>query len=155
MVTTMMHQHQNHGNPPPSSAAIGSIRSPPSHSHSHSHRLPSPSPLSLDAPSRIRLSDILPYDGTPMGPYIRAVDALSNSLMRHNAAVIELGPEDAALLRCALESARLYFRTRKAVEALIGDGRNSYDSVDYVATPGNTICLYALNIVLGALARLD
>lgn len=109
----MMHQHQNHGNPPPSSAAIGSIRSPPSHSHSHSHRLPSPSPLSLDAPSRIRLSDILPYDGTPMGPYIRAVDALSNSLMRHNAAVIELGPEDAALLRCALESARLYFRTRK------------------------------------------
>ncbi|KAL0420430.1 UNVERIFIED_CONTAM: hypothetical protein Slati_3065900 [Sesamum latifolium] len=113
MVTTMMHQHQNHGNPPPSSAAIGSIRSPPSHSHSHSHRLPSPSPLSLDAPSRIRLSDILPYDGAPMGPYIRAVDALSNSLMRHNAAVIELGPEDAALLRCALESARLYFRTRK------------------------------------------
>ncbi|KAK4403146.1 hypothetical protein Sango_1055300 [Sesamum angolense] len=115
MVTTMMHQHQNHGNPPPSSAAIGSIRSPPSHSHSHSHshRLPSPSPLSLDAPSRIRLSDILPYDGTPMAPYIRAVDALSNSLMRHNAAVIELGPEDAALLRCALESARLYFRTRK------------------------------------------
>ncbi|KAL0358239.1 UNVERIFIED_CONTAM: U-box domain-containing protein 62 [Sesamum calycinum] len=110
-----MHQHQNHGNPPPSSAAIGSIRSPPSHSHSHSHshRLPSPSPLSLDAPSRIRLSDILPYDGTPMAPYIRAVDALSNSLMRHNAAVIELGPEDAALLRCALESARLYFRTRK------------------------------------------
>ncbi|KAL0386232.1 UNVERIFIED_CONTAM: hypothetical protein Sradi_3017500 [Sesamum radiatum] len=113
MVTTMMHQHQNHGNPPPSSAAIGSIRSPPSHSQSHSHRLPSPSPLSLDAPSRIRLSDILPYDGAPMGPYIRAVDALSNSLMRHNAAVIELGPEDAALLRCALESARLYFRTRK------------------------------------------
>lgn len=48
-----------------------------------------------------------------MAPYLRAVDALSASLMRHNAAVIELGSDDAALLRCALESARLYFRTRK------------------------------------------
>ncbi|KAL3655893.1 hypothetical protein CASFOL_000289 [Castilleja foliolosa] len=108
MVTTMMHQHQNHGNPPP---AIASVRSP----HNHSHHLPSssPSPLSLDAPCRIRLSDILPYDGAPMGPYIRAVDSLATSLMRHNAAVIELGSSHAALLRCALESARLYFRTRK------------------------------------------
>ncbi|GFP83034.1 U-box domain-containing protein 62 [Phtheirospermum japonicum] len=108
MVTMMMHQHQNHGNPP---AAICSVRSP----HNHSHHLPSssPSPLSLDAPCRIRLSDILPYDGAPMGPYIRAVDSLATSLMRHNAAVIELGSSDAALLRCALESARLYFRTRK------------------------------------------
>jgi len=40
------------------------------------------------------------------------VEALSNSLTRHNAAVIELGVEDSALLRCALESAKLYFRTR-------------------------------------------
>ncbi|PIN26833.1 hypothetical protein CDL12_00403 [Handroanthus impetiginosus] len=111
MVTMMMHQHQNHGNPPASSAAIGGIRSP--HNHNHAHRLPSPSPISLDGPSRIRLSDILPYDGAPMGPYIGAVDALSTSLMRYNAAVIELGSDDAALLRCALESARLYFRTRK------------------------------------------
>ncbi|KAK6160528.1 hypothetical protein DH2020_003909 [Rehmannia glutinosa] len=109
MVAMMMHQHQNHGNPPANSAAIGSIRSP----HNHNHRAPSPSPLSLDAPCRIRLSDILPYDGVPMAPYIRAVDALSTSLVRHNAAVIELGSDDAALLRCALESARFYFRIRK------------------------------------------
>lgn len=94
----------NHGNPP---AAVGSIRSP------HNHGLPSPSPLSLAAPSRVRLADILPYDGAPMAPYLRAVDALSTSLTRHNAAIIELGSDDAALLRCALESARLYFRTRK------------------------------------------
>ncbi|XP_057773965.1 uncharacterized protein LOC130993196 isoform X2 [Salvia miltiorrhiza] len=107
MVAMMMPQHQNHGNPPPNSAAAGSIRSP------QNHHLPSPSPLSLDAPCRVRLADILPYDGAPMAPYLRAVDALSASLMRHNAAVIELGSEDAALLRCALESARLYFRTRK------------------------------------------
>ncbi|KAL8534927.1 hypothetical protein ACS0TY_010819 [Phlomoides rotata] len=113
MVTMMMHQHQNHGNPPANSAAIGSIRSP--HNHTQNHRLPSPLPLPLplEAPCRIRLLDILPYDGAPMASYLRAVDALSTSLMRHNAAVIELSSDDAALLRCALESARLYFRTRK------------------------------------------
>ncbi|GLT91686.1 hypothetical protein SLE2022_095620 [Rubroshorea leprosula] len=61
---------------------------------------------------RVRLSDISPYDGAPAGPYVRAVEALSGSLMRHNAAIIELGSEDAALLRCGLEAARLYFRSR-------------------------------------------
>ncbi|XP_057962530.1 uncharacterized protein LOC131154055 isoform X1 [Malania oleifera] len=62
--------------------------------------------------SRVRFSDIVPYDGAPSGPYVRAVEALSGSLMRHNAVVIELGSEDAALMRCGLESAKLYLRTR-------------------------------------------
>ncbi|KAM7487885.1 hypothetical protein LguiB_025369 [Lonicera macranthoides] len=62
--------------------------------------------------ARVRLSDLIPYDGAPASPYVRAVEALSGSLMRHNAAVIELGGEDTALMRCGLESARLYFRTR-------------------------------------------
>ena len=62
--------------------------------------------------ARVRLSDIAPYDGAPGGPYNRAVEALAGSLMRHNAAVIELGTEDTALMRCGLEAARLYFRTR-------------------------------------------
>lgn len=61
---------------------------------------------------RVRLSDIAPYDGAPSGPYVRAVEALSGSLMRHNAAIIELGSDDAALLRCGLESGRLFFRSR-------------------------------------------
>lgn len=61
---------------------------------------------------RVRLCDILAYDGAPAGPYVRAVEALSGSLMRHNAAVIELGSEDAALMRCGLESAKLYFKAR-------------------------------------------
>ncbi|OMO60704.1 Zinc finger, RING/FYVE/PHD-type [Corchorus capsularis] len=67
------------------------------------------SPLPL---ARVRLSDITPYDGAPSVSYLRAVDALSGSLMRHNAAVIEFGNDDAALLRCGLEAARLYFRSR-------------------------------------------
>lgn len=62
--------------------------------------------------ARVRLSDISPYDGAPSASYVRAVEAFSGSLMRHNAAVIEFGNEDAALMRCALEAARLYFRSR-------------------------------------------
>ncbi|KAI3764120.1 hypothetical protein L2E82_14123 [Cichorium intybus] len=69
--------------------------------------LPTSSPL-----AKIRLSDLVPYDGAPTDSYLRAVEALSGSLTRHNAAVIELGTEDGALMRCGLESARLYFRTR-------------------------------------------
>ncbi|KAL4638217.1 hypothetical protein ACB092_03G132400 [Castanea dentata] len=74
-----------------------------------------PAAASLMAASplaRVRLSDIAPYDGAPGGPYSKAVEALAGSLMRHNAAVIELGTEDTALMRCGLEAARLYFRTR-------------------------------------------
>ncbi|RZC70139.1 hypothetical protein C5167_033296 [Papaver somniferum] len=62
--------------------------------------------------ARVRLSDIMAYDGAPGVMYSRSVEALSGSLMRHNAVVIELGSDDAALIRCGLESARLYFRTR-------------------------------------------
>lgn len=62
--------------------------------------------------ARVRFSDLVPYDGAPAGPYVRAVEALSASLMKHNAALIELGSEDTALMRCGLESSRLYFRTR-------------------------------------------
>lgn len=68
---------------------------------------PTSSPL-----TRIRLSDLIPYDGAPTECYVKAVEALSGSITRHNAAVIELGNEDGALMRCGLESARLYFRTR-------------------------------------------
>lgn len=54
----------------------------------------------------------MPYDGAPDGVYVRAVEALSGSLMRHNAAVIELSGEDSVVVRCALESAKMYFKAR-------------------------------------------
>ncbi|KAL7090682.1 hypothetical protein ACP275_12G056900 [Erythranthe tilingii] len=109
----MTHQHQNQSNPPPANSEANRSSHIHNHNHNHSYRLPSPCPLSLDSPCRIRLSDILPYDGPPTANYLRALDALSTSLDRHNAAIIELSPEDAALLRCAIDSSRLYFRTRK------------------------------------------
>ncbi|KAL7001542.1 hypothetical protein U1Q18_002695 [Sarracenia purpurea var. burkii] len=62
--------------------------------------------------ARVRLSDLVAYDGAPTPTYVRAIEALSGSLMRHNAAIIEPGTEDASLIRCGLEAARLYFRTR-------------------------------------------
>jgi hypothetical protein len=62
--------------------------------------------------ARVRLSEILPYEGAPSPVYAKAVEALSVSLMRYNASVIEIGSEDTALMRCGLEAARLYFRTR-------------------------------------------
>ena len=71
--------------------------------------------------ARVRLSDIAPYDGAPAGFYVRAVEMLCSSLMKYNAAVIELGSEETALMRCGLEGARLFFRSR----AHLGVGKGS------------------------------
>ena len=43
---------------------------------------------------------------------MKAVEALSGSLMRYNAVVIEIGVEDSAVMRCALESVRMFFKAR-------------------------------------------
>uniref|UniRef100_A0A6M2EDM9 U-box domain-containing protein n=1 Tax=Populus davidiana TaxID=266767 RepID=A0A6M2EDM9_9ROSI len=150
------HQQTSTALPPhPVPLSTSAHRSPatPSHAQSQpplplaplsssSHRLPPPaldhviSPIASAAHhsadpaptlARVRLSDISPYDGAPGGPYVRAVDALSGSLMRHNAAVIELGSEEASLMRCGLEAARLYFRSRSQNGVVKGcSGRGVY-----------------------------
>ncbi|XP_027109737.2 uncharacterized protein [Coffea arabica] len=92
--------------------------------------------------TRVRLSDILPYDGPPVAPYFRAVEALSGSLMRHNAAVIEVGCDDAALLRCGLEAARLFFRTRTTHVPSGGAGAGSWGKGGrgvYMYRPGRSL----------------
>lgn len=74
-----------------------------------------PLPSSLEPTNclpRIKLSEMLPEDGAASFEYTKTIDDLWNSLARHGAAIIELSAEDAALVRCALESAKLYFRTR-------------------------------------------
>lgn len=104
MVTVMMHQH--HHSTAPSS--VSALRSP----NIATHQFPSIGSPSVEIGSplaRVKLSDIAPYDGAPVGPYLRAVEALSGSLMRHNAAVIELGGEGTAVLRCGLEAVRYFF----------------------------------------------
>ncbi|KAF7081684.1 hypothetical protein CFC21_085601 [Triticum aestivum] len=68
-----------------------------------------PSPL-----ARVRLDDVAPHDGAAAPGYARAVGALAASLAGRGAAVLELPAADAAVLRCALESARAFFRGRHA-----------------------------------------
>ncbi|XP_010940316.1 uncharacterized protein [Elaeis guineensis] len=96
----------------PSPLSLGLLPLPPPPS---STTRPPPSGLDLaeSAPvARVRLADIAPYEGAPGAAYARAVELLSGSLMRHNAVVIELGSEEAVVVRCALESVRMYFKAR-------------------------------------------
>ncbi|XP_043716384.1 uncharacterized protein LOC122664575 [Telopea speciosissima] len=96
-------------------------------------QVPAESTVAMPPVARIRLSDIIPYDGAPVGAYVRSVEALSGSLTRHNAAVIELGSEESALMRCALESARLYFRMRSQSSSSGGWGKTGRGSNIYRA----------------------
>ncbi|KAK4720714.1 hypothetical protein R3W88_010947 [Solanum pinnatisectum] len=140
MVMVMMHQHHHStapsthpiNPPPPSSASV--LRSPNT-STPNTQQFPSIGSPSVEHGlplARVKLSDIVPYDGAPVGPYLRAVEALSGSLMRHNAAVIELGGEGTAVLRCGLESVRYFFKTRAVAQnggggaALGKSGRGVY-----------------------------
>ncbi|KAK1303132.1 U-box domain-containing protein 63 [Acorus calamus] len=97
--------------------SLGLLPLPPS-SASHRHDPPEAIPAVALVPAagggvaRVRLSDMEPYEGSPCGVYAKAVEAFSGSLTRHNAAVIELGCDDSAIVRCALESVRMYFRAR-------------------------------------------
>ena len=61
---------------------------------------------------RIKLLDILPDYGTPSDAYMKAIEELSGCLSKHGAAIIELNSEDSALIRCGLESAKIYFRSK-------------------------------------------
>ncbi|XP_044490317.1 uncharacterized protein LOC123214549 [Mangifera indica] len=131
----MMQQQQNSSAPPqPCNDALRSPTSTPTPS-THGPTLPRQAiplqiadhvigpvvPISVEPPvtmpARVRLEDMTSYDGAPCGSYLRAVEALSGSLMRHNAAVIELGSQDAAVMRCGLEAARFYFRTKSQCAA--------------------------------------
>ncbi|KAJ3691431.1 hypothetical protein LUZ61_020595 [Rhynchospora tenuis] len=115
--------------PPPPPPPPAAPPPPPPHSTIPRSSPPLQSPLSLNllppsAPSvpsppppltRIKLSDIAPYEGACSSTYQRAVEALSSSLTRHNAAVLELGStgEEVTVMRCALESARMYFKAKE------------------------------------------
>uniref|UniRef100_M1AFJ8 Uncharacterized protein n=1 Tax=Solanum tuberosum TaxID=4113 RepID=M1AFJ8_SOLTU len=66
--------------------------------------------------ARVKLSDIVPYDGALVGPYLWVVEALSESVMWHNNGVIELDGEGTLMLRCGLESVRYFFKTRAVAQ---------------------------------------
>ena len=115
--------------PPPASSS----KSPPTPLQSLSLGLLPPSrtehhdPIQIQtetaAIGRVKLSDIAPFEGSPNGNYINAVEVLSGSLMRYNAVVIEIGVEESVVMRCALESVRMFFKAREQYGKL---GRGFY-----------------------------
>ena len=107
--------------PFPSSLSLGFNSHPSSSPIDHNHTVLPESIANVDSSmgissagpiARVRLSDIVPYEGAPSEVYVRAVEVFSRALMRHNAVVIELGSEDATIVRCALESTRMYYKAR-------------------------------------------
>ncbi|KAG6557680.1 hypothetical protein Mapa_000444 [Marchantia paleacea] len=66
----------------------------------------------IPTPGRVRLVDLLATDGLASDSYKHAVNALSQSLARFNIVVIQLQPGDEILLRCVLDSVRMFFHQR-------------------------------------------
>ncbi|KAL2622055.1 hypothetical protein R1flu_002260 [Riccia fluitans] len=68
----------------------------------------------LTTPGRVRLVDLLASDGVASESYKQAVISLSQSLTRFSLAIIQLQPGDEVLLRCVLDSVRMFFHQRPA-----------------------------------------
>lgn len=105
----------------PSSLSLALVPSAPPAPDHHFCPRDAPSPLaSSDRPTligRVHLSDIAPYEGALGGEYVRALDLLSASLTRYNAVVIQLDSTDATILRCGLDSVRMYFKAKSRCNA--------------------------------------
>ncbi|GJY29719.1 zinc finger, RING/FYVE/PHD-type containing protein [Tanacetum coccineum] len=132
-----MQQQHNHQPSPPIATPL-----------STTHPTAEP-PLTIPSLSRVRLCDLAPYDGGPTDCYIKAVETLSNSITRNNAVVIELGNEDAAVMRCGLEASRLFFRLR---------AQSSNSNGVYKYRPGSipfTMVCYAVMVSFGNGEMLD
>ncbi|TVU39059.1 hypothetical protein EJB05_12462 [Eragrostis curvula] len=77
---------------------------------------------------RVRLVDLAANEGLPSDNYKMCVSTLSQSLAQYSAAIIQLPPSDGALLRCGLDSARLFFHQRgySSSEAVHSDGTREW-----------------------------
>ncbi|XAR67284.1 hypothetical protein NMG60_11001979 [Bertholletia excelsa] len=89
-----------------------------------------------DLPSlgRVKLSDLIPSEGLPSDSYKLSVTTLSQSLAQYSAAIVQLPPTDAALLRSCMESARLYFHQRSSYPS--ADMIHTKDSREWCKTSG-------------------
>lgn len=107
----------------------------------HLNASPAPAEIGL---CRVKLADMIPEDGAPSAIYTRAVEALSLSLAKSNAAIIELSGEDATVLKWALEAARLYFRSRSqtAETSHTWNGSDSSKSSVYNPAPAQSAYCY-------------
>ncbi|KAL6911216.1 hypothetical protein ACP4OV_000021 [Aristida adscensionis] len=118
----------------------------------------SPPPAAARLPlAKVRLDDVAPFDGALAPAYARAVDALASSLARRGAALLELPAADAAVVRCALESARAFFRARTGLYVFragraLDDGESPACMTDAFRCLGKaaraTLCAIARNLRL-------
>jgi isopenicillin N synthase-like dioxygenase len=69
----------------------------------------------ITSPARVRLMDLVAADGLPSDAYKNAVITLAQSLRNSNAAIIQLPPGDDVLLRCVLDSVRMFFHQKPMV----------------------------------------
>ncbi|XP_052178282.1 uncharacterized protein LOC127792032 isoform X2 [Diospyros lotus] len=88
----------------------------------------------LQALGRVKLVDLIPSEGLPSDSYKLSVSTLSQSLAQYSAAIIQLPPADAALLKSCLESARLYFNQRPSYPS--ADMIHTNDSREWCKTSG-------------------
>ena len=69
----------------------------------------------ITSPARVRLTDLVATDGVPSESYKHAVATLSQSLRNFNAAIIQVPHADDVLLRCVLDSVRMFFHKKTAI----------------------------------------
>ena len=89
--------------------------------------------------SKLKFTELADIHSAPSAQYFRAVHNLSTSLSRYNAAVIQLSHEDATLVRCALASARLYFRKQAGAGSVSGDWTKNGG---HLASPGKSMYIF-------------
>lgn len=92
----------------------------------------------ISSPARIKLTDLVAVDGLPSENYKHAVACLSQSLRNFNAAIIQVPQSDDVLLRCVLDSVRMFFHSKPMVGAETvhaEDPQNWNRTVGYFAEP--------------------
>ncbi|XP_073392925.1 uncharacterized protein [Physcomitrium patens] len=92
----------------------------------------------ITSPARIKLTDLIGIDGLPSENYKHAVGSLAQSLRNFNAAIIQIPESDNVLLRCVLDSVRMFFHSKPMVgaDALHSeDPQNWNGAVGYYVDP--------------------
>jgi hypothetical protein len=85
------------------------------------------------SPARVRLMDLVAADGLPSDAYKHAVAMLAQSLRNSNAAIIQMSPGDEVLLRCVLDSVRMFFHQKPIVGP---ESIHTEDTQDWNQTSG-------------------
>lgn len=86
----------------------------------------------LLCPGRARMIDLIAADGLSSDSYNDAVTTLSQSLAKYNFAIIQLPIGDDVLVKCVLDSARMFFHQRP----IPSPGSQQGDQVDWNRSSG-------------------